>query len=203
MRRRWGMAAVIGLVGTAAASEPPTPTLPDDQWNTLLEHPASSTDPRDRGGPDDPPDSTGTIASYKDWRVVCAQAPHAKPLCTLSSALGSGDPPKRAATVVIGYGTAAPDREEIVVTVPLEVRISSDVRLDIGGARYTVPFVTCVASGCAATESMSPALTQAFDTATDGAVVVSTKDGLEERIALSLRGYKAAHKSYLKWQHSR
>jgi invasion protein IalB len=138
-------------------------------------------------------DGTAKIAAYKDWHLVCPADDDKKSACALQTDVVDSGSGSRVAQITIAYKADKPDTREMVMTVPLAVLIQPGLGIQFGtDAPKTVPFGTCIQTGCIAMVDMDDKLTDSMRGATAMSLVVTAENGKSIPVPVSVQGFDAA-----------
>jgi len=154
------------------------------------------------GGVSTAHDSAAKIEVYKDWRLACPSDDDKKGSCALASDIADPASGTHLAQITMGTQTDKPDQQVMVVTVPLTVLIQPGLGVQIGADTKTVPFATCVPSGCVATVTLDDKTLDSMHDAQTMGLVVTAENGKAISLPVSIQGYKAAI-STLNWAEAR
>lgn len=144
-----------------------------------------------------------TTETFGDWSIVCATPGAGQRDCEVDTAVilrGQTAPFSRIAITRAGKDKPA----RIVALVPVNVSIPPGVKVegDSDKPAISLPFRTCVPSGCFAEAELSKEQVQAFraPTTAAGRLTVVDASGKSATLQLSLRGLNEALEVYFKQQ---
>jgi invasion protein IalB len=132
------------------------------------------------------------ISFYKDWRLACPADDDKKTSCALATDVSDPKSGTRLAQITIGTEAKEPDKQMMVVTVPLTVLIAPGLGVQFGTDTQTVAYATCLPSGCVATVPVTDKLLDQLDNASAMNLVVTAENGNPITLPVSVNGYKAA-----------
>ena len=144
-----------------------------------------------------------TTETFGDWSIVCSAPAAGQRACEVDTAVilrGQSAPFSRIAITRAGKDKPA----RIVALVPVNVSIAPGVKVegDADKSAISLPFRTCVPSGCFAEAELSKEQVQAFRTPATaaGRLTVVDASGKPATLQLSLRGLNEALEVYFKQQ---
>jgi invasion protein IalB len=154
------------------------------------------------GGVSTAHDGTAKIEVFKDWRLACPGDDDKKGSCALASDISDPSSGTHLAQITVGVQAEKPDTQMMVVTVPLTVLIQPGLGVQIGSDTKTLPFATCVPSGCVATMALDDKTLDSLRDAQTMNLVVTAENGRSISLPVSVQGYKAAS-STMNWSEAR
>ncbi|MBV9990606.1 MAG: invasion associated locus B family protein [Alphaproteobacteria bacterium] len=105
--------------------------------------------------------------------------------------------PGRLAQITIGYAAGKTSAPEMIVAVPLTVRLEPGFAVGIDGKRKPVPYATCLPSGCIGIRIMDDATLAELAEASSLGIEVTAESGKVFELPISLHGYRGAYKAML------
>lgn len=147
-------------------------------------------------------DGAAKIEVYKDWRLACPGDDDKKGSCALASDVADPSSGTHLAQITIGTETDKPGQQVLVVTVPLTVLIQPGLGFQVGADTKTVPFATCVPSGCVATVPLDDKMLASMRDAQTMGLMVTAENGRSISLPVSIQGYKTAI-STMNWSEAR
>jgi invasion protein IalB len=147
-------------------------------------------------------DGAAKIEVYKDWRLACPSDEDKKGSCALASDIADPSSGEHLAQITMGTQADKPAQQVMVVTVPLTVLIQPGLGIQVGSDTKTVPFATCVPSGCVATMLLDDKVLDSMRDAPTMGLVVTAGNGRSINLPISIQGYKAAI-STMNWSEAR
>jgi invasion protein IalB len=186
-------AALVAIAGTAAAQTPTRPAMPRSTTPAAsTQHPAPVQ--VQAAAPTDTPQRT--TATYADWVVQCEARPGPPPekVCDMSQTTqlqGRNVPFSRVAVAHPVKGQPV----KLVVQVPVNVALATNVRLQTGDADpgLAAPFARCVPGGCFADFDLKDeTLKKLRVAAAGGKLSFADAGGHDIAVPLSFNGFAQA-----------
>jgi invasion protein IalB len=144
------------------------------------------------GGASSTHDGTAKIEVFKDWRLACPADDDKKGACALATDVNDPQSGQRLAQITMGAETGKPDVEMMVINVPLTVLIQPGLGVQIGADTKTVPYATCLPSGCVATLPLDAKTSDALRAAQTMNLIVTAQNSRPVTLAVSVQGYADA-----------
>lgn len=132
------------------------------------------------------------ISFYKDWRLACPADEDKKASCALATDVSDPKSGTRLAQITLGTQSDAHDKQVMVVTVPLTVLIAPGMGVQFGSETQTVPYATCLPSGCIATVPVTDKFLDSLGSASTMGILVTAENGKTITLPVSVSGYKDA-----------
>jgi len=133
------------------------------------------------------------ISLYKDWQLTCPSDDDKKGSCLLATTIT--DQGARLGQVTIGIAAGDPSKKALVVNLPLTVAIPPGFGFQIGSDSRTVPYSTCLPTGCVGTFELDDKTLDQIEQASSLGATVTASDGRSVTLPVSVQGYKEAAKA--------
>ncbi|MBV8976643.1 MAG: invasion associated locus B family protein [Alphaproteobacteria bacterium] len=133
------------------------------------------------------------ISVYKDWQLSCPADEDKKGSCVLATTIV--DQGQRLGQVSIGTEASDLSKHAMVVNLPLTVLIPPGFGIQIGSDTKSIPYSTCLPSGCVGTFTMDDKVLDELDSASSVGTTVTAPDGRSVTLPISVQGYKEAAKA--------
>jgi invasion protein IalB len=152
------------------------------------------------GGVSSAHDGAAKIEVFKDWRLACPgdeedKDKDGKPdkgVCALATDITDQASGQRVVQITMGAEAGKPDVEMMVLNVPLNVLVPPGLTVQIGGDNKTVPYATCLPSGCVATMTVDDKTADEMRTAQTMNLVLTGANSRSVTIPVSVQGYSEA-----------
>ncbi len=138
--------------------------------------------------------------NYRDWALICqngatAEGSQTGRICEITQELRQSTDGQRVLRIALAVSPEAPEGSAALTLItPFGVRLADGVSLAVADDDTVarVPFLTCLAVGCIANETLSPEMMDRFAQSETAIIGMFTASGDEAQLEISLRGLSAA-----------
>lgn len=146
----------------------------------------------------EPVDVSGnSVKTFGDWDLQCVSHPKGETRCQITGDVLSADG-KQAVLVMSLAPTAKTKSIAIQMAVPLGVAVQAGVKIDIDEAySASMPISRCTPQGCLVEGAVPVEMIEAMKTKSVASIGVSTPDGKNVPINLTLKGFGSAYNAMI------